>query len=85
MTALSTLSKPAWDAALNAARVLRSSNPHNADDRASFRDARDRLAALLPADTDTRPIVTEAVRWDSMNEFALTFAGLSDNIARESV
>ncbi len=73
---LATLNKPQWDAALHAARVLRRSDVNNADDRASFRDARDRLAALLPDDADTRPIVTSAVHWDAMNDFAGAFVGL---------
>lgn len=67
---LRELSKLQWDAALEAARVLRQSDPNIAEDRARFRVAKDRLVAVLPADTDERDIITQALRWDSLNAFA---------------
>jgi len=77
---LKNLSKPQWDAALDAARHLARANPDVASDRAAFRDARDRLASLLPDRADTRAIIIAALRWDALNEVAATFAGLPTGI-----
>jgi hypothetical protein len=77
---LTQLTKPQWDAALNAARVLSSCNPNVAADRARFREASGAFAELLPDGTDERDLITQAMHWDSLNTFALTFAGLPHQI-----
>lgn len=65
-----------WNAALEAARLLAATDPHNADDRARFRTAKAHLANLLPEGADARDIITQAVRWDSLNFIAGAFAGM---------
>lgn len=76
MSGLSTLTKPQWDAALEAARALMSGNVHNADDRAAYRAAKAKLVALLPAGVSASQIVEKAAHWDAMNFLAGAFAGL---------
>lgn len=73
---LRDLSHPQWAAALAAARALTGGNPNNADDRASFRAARDALVATLPADADYRDIIGQAVRWYALNDIAAAFVGM---------
>lgn len=73
---LNDLAQPAWAAALHAARILRECNPNDAEDRARFRVARNRLVALLPAGTDTSDIIGQAVHWYALNDVAAQFAGV---------
>jgi hypothetical protein len=73
---LADLSKPQWDAALHAARVIKSCNPNVADDRARFLAARDHLKALLPDHINERSIIQQALDWDSLNELGAILAGL---------
>jgi hypothetical protein len=75
---LPELTKPQWDAALDAARALMSADPDSATDRAAFRNAKARLADLLPAETDEREIIKAAVRWDMMNGLAASIAMIPD-------
>ena len=70
------LSKPQWDAALEAARQLCSGNVHCADDRAAFRAAKARLVELLPEGADASDIITEATHWSAMNDIAAALAGI---------
>lgn len=74
------LSKAQWDAALEAARVLRQCNPNNAADRQRYRDARLHLVELLPEGTDERSLITEAIHWDAMNSLASALAGLPQGV-----
>jgi hypothetical protein len=71
---LPELTKPQWDAALDAARALMNGDADCATDRAAFRNAKARLADLLPAETDAREIIRAAVRWDMMNGLAASLA-----------
>jgi hypothetical protein len=71
---LPQLTKPQWDAALTAARELMSGDPNSATDRAAYRNARVRLAELLPADTDERAIIKAAVRWSMRDSLAASLA-----------
>lgn len=77
---LRDLTKPQWDAALEAARVLKAANPNAPEDIARFREARASLVDLLPPDTDERSVITQAIHWDSLNTFALVFAGLPNEV-----
>jgi hypothetical protein len=71
---LPELTKPQWDAALDAARALMSGDPNEAADRAAYRNACARLAQLLPDGTDEREIIRAAVRWDMLNGLAASLA-----------
>lgn len=77
MNLLSNLTKPQWDAALAAAKALRRCDPDKAADRRRFRAAKQRLVDLLPPGADARDIITQAVRWDSLNELANAFMGFT--------
>lgn len=79
---LNGLAQPAWAAALHAARVLRECNPNDAEDRARFRVARNRLVALLPAGADVSDIIAQAVRWYALNDMAAAFAGMEMEAVR---
>lgn len=76
MNALAGLTKPQWDAALEAARVLTSCSPDRVEDRAQFREAKAALVALLPTGADAKEIIRAAVRWDMLNAIASVCAGL---------
>jgi hypothetical protein len=80
--ALSALDHDAWAAALHAARILRESNASDAEDRARFRVARNRLVALLPVDADVSDIIGQAVHWYAMNDVAAQFAGMEMEAGR---
>jgi hypothetical protein len=71
---LPTLTKPQWDAALTAARALMNCNPNDATDRAAYRNARVRLAELLPQETDEQEIIRAAVRWSMRDCLAASLA-----------
>lgn len=73
---LPELTKPQWDAALAAAKALMSGDPNDAADRAAYRNAKARLAGLLPEGTDEREIIRTAVRWDMLNGLAASLAML---------
>lgn len=73
---LRELSKPQWDAALNAARVLCASNPERAEDRARYREAKDALVSILPSNADATAIISEAIRWNSLNSIVSALAGI---------
>jgi hypothetical protein len=79
---LSDLDHDAWAAALHAARILRESNPNDAEDRARFRVARNRLVALLPANADASDIIGQAVHWYALNDVAAQFAGMEMEAGR---
>ena len=70
------LSKPAWDAALFAARTVVSGNPDIAAHRAAYREARASLVALLPTDADATDLINQALRWETRNAIAAACAGL---------
>lgn len=72
---LADLTKPQWDAALEAARVLTTCSPHREEDRASFRTAKAKLAALMP-DGDVNAIIAQAVHRDMLDAIADVCAGL---------
>lgn len=80
VVSLRVLTKPQWDAALNAARILIAHNPAEAEARARYREAKEALAALLPDGADTREIILAAVRWDALNDIAAAFAGVGPGI-----
>lgn len=65
-----------FPAALEAARELCAGNPHNAADRARYRDAKARLEAMLPEGESARDHILRAVRWDAANDIAAAFAGV---------
>lgn len=65
---LADLTKPQWDAALNAARILRSGDPMCRSDRYAFREATAELDELMPAGTDTREIISQVMRWAMVND-----------------
>lgn len=73
---LTDLTKPQWDAALEAARQLAQGDVNNADDCARFRSAKARLAELLPAGVEAGPIITAAVRWDMLNSLVEAVASI---------
>jgi high-affinity K+ transport system ATPase subunit B len=73
---LNSLTQPQWAATLHAARILRECNPQDAEDRARFRAARNRLAGMLPDGAPDKDLIAEAVRWYAMNDFAAAFVGL---------
>lgn len=73
---LRDLSREQWDAALEAARVLTTCSPYRADDRAQFRAAKAKLAALLPEGGDVNAIITQAVHRDMLDGIATVCAGL---------
>lgn len=72
---LADLNREQWLAALEAARVLTTCSPDRADDRASFRTAKAKLAALMP-DGDVNAIITQAVHRDMLDTIADVCAGL---------
>jgi hypothetical protein len=76
------LDHDAWAAALHAARILRECNASDAEDRARFRVARNRLVALLPANADASDIIGQAVRWYCLNDIAAQFAGMEMEAVR---
>ncbi len=82
---LSQLSKPQSDAAQTAARILCSCSSDRADDRARYRDAKAKLAALLPVHANVNEIINEAVRRDMLDAIAVVCAGLSKQSAMETV
>lgn len=67
---LAQLTKPQWDAALEAAACMMRCDPNSAVDRAEFRDAKVRLIQMLPAGIDERDIITQAVRWNMLDALA---------------
>lgn len=71
---LPRLTKPQWDAALDAARLLMNGDVDRATDRAAYRNAKARLADLLPDETDAGEIIKAAVRWDMLNSLAASIA-----------
>lgn len=73
---LRDLSKPQWDAALEAARILMSGSPNREADRAAWRDANARFAAMLPPEADAKGLVLDAARWDATNYIAAVCAGI---------
>jgi hypothetical protein len=73
---LPELTKPQWDAALDAARALMNGDPSSATDRAAYRNARAQLADLLPDSADANDIIKAAVRWDMLNGLAASLAML---------
>lgn len=77
---LRDLTKPQWDAAREAATILMRCNPQDADDRARFREARDKLAALLPEGADERDLIKQAAHWNSLNDFTAAFLGLPPGV-----
>ena len=79
---LNDLAQPAWAAALHAARILRTSNPNDAEDSARFRVARNRLVALLPDNADASDIIGQAVHWYALNDVAAAFAGMEMEAVR---
>lgn len=78
---LADLTKPQWDAAREAVRVLFTCSPNRDDDRAAFRDAKAKLEALLPPDADARDIIRQAGRWEMLNTIAGVCAGLPQEAA----
>ena len=68
---MTPLTHPQWKAAQDCARILATCSPNRSEDRAAYREARDRLAAMLPPGTDTRPIITRALRFDMADSIAL--------------
>jgi hypothetical protein len=68
------LSKPQWDAVREAADQFMDCNAARAEDRAAFRVAKAKAAALIP-NGDIRELIVEAVRWRALNDLAETFAG----------
>jgi hypothetical protein len=70
MSDLRQLSKSQFDAALAAAHALMHGNPGDANDRATFREKKARLAELLPDSAAATAIVSAAVRWDLRNSLA---------------
>jgi hypothetical protein len=75
---LNDLAQPAWAAALHAARILRECNPNDAEDRARFRVARNRLVELLPEGADASDIIGQAVRFYALNDVAAMVAALPE-------
>jgi hypothetical protein len=73
---LNALSQPQWAATLHAARILRESNPNDAEDRARFRVAKARLVDLLPANADPIDLIGQAIRWYALNDIAAAFVGM---------
>lgn len=65
----------AMDAAVEAADLLSAGNPDSLDDRRAFRDARNRLASMIPAGMDARDIISAVVRWKMLNDIGLAFPG----------
>ena len=72
---LADLSKPAWDAAIEAARVMTTCSPDRDVDRARFRAAKDELTALLPEGEDVREIISQAAHWHMLDQLAAVMAG----------
>lgn len=72
---LRDLDKPAWDAALNAARCLELGNVNNPADRARFRHAKQQFANLLPNECEASRLILEAVHWDARNFIAAELEG----------
>jgi len=72
---LRDLTKPQSDAANEAARVLTTCSPDRAEDRAKYRAAKARLAALMPGE-DVNAIIYAAVRRDCLDAIAVVCAGL---------
>lgn len=73
---LADLSKPQWDAALAASRILLHCSPEREDDRQAYRMALANLGHLLPPEADTKDIVLAAARWEMKNALASVMAGL---------
>lgn len=73
---LSDLTREQSLAALEAARVLTTCSPDRADDRAGFRAAKAKLAALLPDGANVNQIITDAVHRDMLDAIAVVCAGL---------
>lgn len=73
---LRDLSKPQWDAALEASRILMQGSPNRDADRAAWREANAKFAAMLPPEANAKELVLEAARWDATNTIAAICAGL---------
>lgn len=80
MTALRDLDKLSWDAALEAARVLTTLSMNRAEDRKRYREAKAKLAAILPEGADVGSIITQAVRWDMDSAIAEVCAGMDERV-----
>jgi hypothetical protein len=70
------LTKPQWDAAHEAARIMMSSSPNRADDRLAYITAETRLAQMLPPDADARALIREAADWQMRNHIAAVVEGI---------
>ena len=64
------LSKPAFDAALECARIFLRCSIDREEDRRAYRLALIRLVEVLPPDADAKKIVLQVAKWEMANSIA---------------
>lgn len=63
----------AMDAAVEAAGLLCTIDPHDPAGCQAFREAKAMLASMIPADMDARDVISAVVRWKAVNEIEAAF------------